>query len=433
MGILQRNPEEVAGAHDNEAYTMPPTTSQQAVEKAAAETGARVEWSVHKKWNPFNSYKLLAHVPRWSLIRRGRPAPQPALVTVDPINCCNLKCQWCNAGYILEHRRRALSRETLLRLADFLAEWQGNPDWPKGVEAICIAGGGEPLLNKHVGAFIERCVQSGIEVGVVTNGTLIDRFLEPLSKCTWVGVSVDAGTNAVFNRLKGLEDDAIMFDRVIDNMMQLIAYSKMRQAPLASDRSGGHGVSYKFLLCDGNIEDVYTAGKIAKSIGCKNYHVRPVGRPWHRLDEAEGEGFMKFSAEAIERFFDELEQARALEDETFAVYGITHKFSNKFDIENYFSTCHALFMTAVFMPRVESDDEHAYTLGLCCDRRGDPRLELVRDATSLDEVAARWGGREHWRIFDALDIAKCPRCTYQPHNQIYEHVIVKDSMTYKFI
>jgi len=28
----------------------------------------------------------------------------------------------------------------------------------------------------------------------------------------------------------------------------------------------------------------------------------------------------------------------------------------------------------------------------------------VRDATSLDEVAARWGGREHWRIFDALDI-----------------------------
>ncbi len=412
---------------------MPPTTT----EKLAPGKAARAEWSAHKKWNPFNSYKLLAHVPRWRLIKRGRPIPQPALVTVDPVNRCNLKCRWCNAGYVLEHRARALSKDALLKLADFLAGWQGCPDWPAGVEAVCIAGGGEPLLNKHVGSFIERCVANGIEVGVVTNGTLIDRFLEPLSLCTWVGVSVDAGSNAVFNRLKGLAPDAMVFDRVVENMMRLIAYAKARRAPLASDRSGGHGVSYKFLLCDGNIEDVHTAGTIAKAIGCKNYHVRPVGRPWHRLDEAD-EGpqdgaFMKFTNGAIERFFDELEQARQLEDETFGVYGITHKFSNVFDIENFFSTCHAVFMTAAFMPRVESDDADAFTVGLCCDRRGDPGLELVRDAASFDEVARRWGGRDHWRIFDSIDIKTCPRCTYQPHNQIYEHVIVKDSMTYKFI
>jgi MoaA/NifB/PqqE/SkfB family radical SAM enzyme len=413
---------------------MPPTTSQRVLtEKVPAEGASRIEWSVHKKWNPFNSYKLLAHVPRWSLIKRGKPIPQPALVTVDPINRCNLKCQWCNAGYILEHRARALSKQTLLELADFLGEWQGCPGWGKGVEAVCIAGGGEPLLNRNVGTFIERCVKHGIEVGVVTNGTVIDRFLEPLSLCTWVGVSVDAGSNQVFNRLKGLKPDAMVFNRVIENVMRLIAYAKARRAPLASERSGGHGVSYKFLLCDGNIEDVYRAGRIAKAIGCKNYHVRPVGRPWHRLDEDDSEGFMQFTPEAIERFFGELERARQLEDETFGVYGITHKFSNVFDIENYFSTCHALFMTAVFMPRVESDDENAFTMGLCCDRRGDPSLELVRDGTSVDEVARLWGSREHWGMFDALDIAKCPRCTYQPHNQIYEHVIQRDSMTYKFI
>ncbi len=408
---------------------MPPT----ATEKASTDKTARIEWSVHKKWNPFNSYKLLAHVPRWSLIKRGKAIPQPALVTVDPINRCNLRCQWCNAGYILEHRQRALSKQTLLDLADFLAEWQGSPEWPKGVEAVCVAGGGEPLLNRHVGSFIERCVKNGIEVGVVTNGTVIDRFLEPLSLCTWVGVSVDAGSNQVYNRLKGLKPEAIVFDHVIENVMRLIAYSKARQAPLASNRSGGHGVSYKFLLCDGNIEDVHRAGRIAKTIGCKNYHVRPVGRPWHRLEEADSESFMKFTTGAIERFFDELERARGLEDETFGVYGVTHKFGNKFDIENFFSTCHAVFMTAVFMPRVQSDDENAFTMGLCCDRRGDPSLELVRDGTSFDAVAELWGSREHWQLFDAIDVGTCPRCTYQPHNQIYEHVIQRDSMTFKFI
>ena len=49
------------------------------------------------------------------------------------------------------------------------------------------------------------------------------------------------------------------------------------------------------------------------------------------------------------------------------------------------------------------------------------------------EAALSLDAPERWRIFDSLDIKKCPRCTYQSHNQIYEHVIVKDSMTYKFI
>lgn len=89
-----------------------------------------------------------------------------------------------------------MSRDTLMALADFLPNWQGSPEWPRGVEAICIAGGGEPLLHPDIGAFIERVIGHGIEVGVVTNGTAIDRLLEPLSMCTWVGVSVDAGTAA---------------------------------------------------------------------------------------------------------------------------------------------------------------------------------------------------------------------------------------------
>ena len=51
-----------------------------------------MEWRNEKRWNPFNSNKLLVHVERWKRIRRGRAIPAPALVTVDPINICNLSC-----------------------------------------------------------------------------------------------------------------------------------------------------------------------------------------------------------------------------------------------------------------------------------------------------------------------------------------------------
>ena len=73
-------------------------------------------------------------------------------------------------------------------------------------------------------------------------------------------------------------------------------------------------------------------------------------------------------------------------------------------------------------------------MGLCCDRRGDTKLELLHDSLDVEEIEKVWGSGRHWQIFDDIDVkTQCPRCTYQPHNQIYQSVIMDDSMTYKFI
>ena len=56
--------------------------------KSQADTQQRLkqahkEWNPSKRWNPFNSYKLLAQVERWKKIKRGRPLPPPVLITVE--------------------------------------------------------------------------------------------------------------------------------------------------------------------------------------------------------------------------------------------------------------------------------------------------------------------------------------------------------------
>ena len=56
------------------------------------------EWTSTKKWNPFNSDKLLTQVYRWKSIKHGEKVPAPALITVDPINACNFQCEWCING-----------------------------------------------------------------------------------------------------------------------------------------------------------------------------------------------------------------------------------------------------------------------------------------------------------------------------------------------
>jgi hypothetical protein len=49
-------------------------------------------------------------------------------------------------------------------------------------------------------------------------------------------------------------------------------------------------------------------------------------------------------------------------------------------------------------------------------------------------VARAWGSPAHWTIFDKIDIEKqCPRCTYLPHNQVFQYVLLNDSMTFRFI
>jgi len=392
----------------------------------------RREWDPSKRWNPFNSYKLLAQVERWKKIKRGRPIPPPVLITVDPTNVCNLNCVWCNAEYVRRERRGSLSKRAFAEIADFLPRWgDGTGCGDVGVQAICIAGGGEPLLNHATGGFIDRVAANGVDVGVVTNGTTMDGFVDPLSQAVWVGVSVDAATKRTYNKLKGLQDDCELFDRVVDNIAILVDYARMHNNKLGW-KHPAYGVSFKYLLYGDNIAEVYEAAKLAKRLGCKNIHFRPAGTTWDKLDT---EDEITFSREQVLLFEQQIAKALELDDETFGVYGITHKFNSQFASANYFSRCHSIFMTAVFEPPVGEDaPEDSFTVGLCCDRRGDPKLELAGNIEKSDEIQRLWGSRRHWEIHDRISVqSECPRCTYQPHNEIYEQVILNDTMTYKFI
>jgi sulfatase maturation enzyme AslB (radical SAM superfamily) len=389
------------------------------------------EWNGDKRWNPFNSYKLLSHVERWSLIKRGRPIPAPALITVDPTNICNFNCAWCNAGYIRTHRKYSLSQNALRNLANFLPRW-GRKNFDRyGVEAICIAGGGEPLLNPHTPDFIDHVVANGIEVGMVTNGSFLSDYMDALSQCTWIGVSVDAGSAATFDKLKGLSPGKASFDLVIKNIALLVEYANTHHTRLGLPHPS-YGLSYKYLLYKDNIGEIYTAARLAKEIGCKHIHFRPAGTAWDKLGTAQE---THFTPEDIALFQEQIRKTMELDDDSFSVYGITHKFSGQFDRDNQFNRCHSLFMTAVIQPPSKKEaPQDSFNLGLCCDRRGDSRLELLTDEEDVAVIDRVWGSKQHWSFFDGVDVAlQCPRCTYQPHNQIYENVILRDSMTYKFI
>jgi len=352
-----------------------------------------MEWSF--KYNPFNSYKLIYHAAYWASIKEGK-IPPPILVTLDPSNVCNFKCTYCNAAAKMRTSSDMYSDYLVSELPLFLQKW--------GVRAVCIAGGGEPTLHTKFSNLVDGLVDVGIQVGVVTNGTRLTKHLKALGRCEWVGVSVDAGTAKSFSSLKGVGKTA--FGRVLANI------KKLRGAFPSLE------ITYKFLGHPYNLDTIYKAVSIAKGLGCTYFHFRPAGKTWDALDCPD-----LFSSTDISDASTQLENARSdFEDASFRVFGVTHKFSPSWGITNSFTKCKAVGMTCVIQP----DN----TVGLCCDRRGDPTLNLVR-FTKLEEITAVWSSEKHFEIMKNINLSRCPRCTYTPHNEIFEHFIDYDS-TYKF-
>lgn len=370
------------------------------------------EWT--KEFNPFNSNKLYAQAYRWEELMDDTPAP--ALVTIDPTNECNLDCIWCNSQYVRGQNHNRINQPYLEQIADFLPRFSDNPRY-RGVEAVCIAGGGEPLLHPYTPGLVERLKELGIKTGIVTNGTRLTD--ERLTDAEWIGVSMDAGTQRTYKELKGAD----AFQKVIENIQGM---NERSDGTNLGKKGQGHGISYKFLLHPRNCGDVYEAAKVAKETGCRNLHIRPWGISWDKV----GMGNSTFSLDDIDVFQEQLSRARELEDDTFGVFGVTHKFDGHFKKKNEFEKCHAVMMTGVFEPPTTTDK--GFNFGLCCDRRGDDSLTL-ENLTDPEAVGDFWGSPTHKRVVDEINPQFCPRCTYQPHNKIYEKAIEEENTTYEFI
>src|SRR3990167_288149 len=199
-------------------------------------------------------------VERIAEIKAGK-RPAPWVVELDPPSACNLACHGCISADLLN--QGGFTRERLVSLAHEIVE--------AGVKAFILIGGGEPMAHPSFGDIVNIFGEGGVHVGVTTNGTLINRYQEPLAKwAQWVRVSMDAGTTQTYGHFRPAPNGVSMFSKVIENMT---AYSKVKTGKLG----------YSFLILsdfkDGqvvktNVGDIYEAGRVAKEAGCDYIEVK---------------------------------------------------------------------------------------------------------------------------------------------------------------
>ena len=361
------------------------------------------EWK--NPYNAFNSLKVLMWREHLEGIAKQEYLP-PVTVDTDPTNRCNYNCIWCNAFEYMTEKKHMLSKEHLFKLADFYKEW--------GVRSTCVAGGGEPLLNPAVNDFLWRLNENRVEAGVITNGSLMtDKHIDAIARtCRWCGISMDAGKPDTYAKVKGIKDKKYFY-KVIENIENLTR--KVTELKTNCD------VAYKYLLHPLNASEIYEAARLAKSIGVKDFHLRPVG--WDNLAATKNKGEISFE-DVMEGINKQIDAAMELEDESFHVYGVRHKFNPDLKRKINYSRCWAPPLLATF-----GADGKCH---LCFDMRGRKDLILCSHYPEPREILKVWGSKFHREMIENIDINKCPRCTFGPYNEVIEQVFIKDGMCRHF-
>jgi organic radical activating enzyme len=190
-------------------------------------------------------------------VANGGRLSAPIAVDLDPTTFCDLECPGCISESVLNNGR--FTRERLLAIADELASI--------GVKAVVFIGGGEPLMHPATVTAAEILHGRGVQVGLVTNGTLLDRYTARLARCmAWTRVSVDAGTPETYAMFRPSRHTRNMFVRVIANMRELAAvkHGELGYSFLVNVR--GHGES--------NIPEIAIAAEQARNIGCDYFEIK---------------------------------------------------------------------------------------------------------------------------------------------------------------
>jgi wyosine [tRNA(Phe)-imidazoG37] synthetase (radical SAM superfamily) len=132
---------------------------------------------------------------RRNSINQKPPNYGPISINLDLTSACNFSCPHCVDSKII-------NTGEYLRLEDI--KQTINVLHSHGLLSVILLGGGEPALHKHFEEIVRYIKGTGLELGVVTNGSRLDkvaRVAELLGEKDWVRISIDAAKEDTFKKL----------------------------------------------------------------------------------------------------------------------------------------------------------------------------------------------------------------------------------------
>jgi len=173
----------------NDDYSVSKTNCKSVIQ-ALVESGilyrdGKLEKSVSERKDPLPEEESLSEVELLS---------PPKLVTIHITDKCNLRCVYC-----MNYEARTTSTAVELSQNDWMEILRDL--FANGVREVCFSGG-EPFLRADMATIMEKALQIGLKVAVITNGTVDIPDVEVLRDVN-ITVSLDSAQSEENNKNRG--------------------------------------------------------------------------------------------------------------------------------------------------------------------------------------------------------------------------------------
>lgn len=261
----------------------------------------------------------------WQAVMRGTlqwphgcpppPLPQysPVSINLDITTACNFACDHCVDMDILNSPIR-FRHDALLDSLALLAA--------KGLRSVIVIGGGEPTVYPRFEETIRHMKALGLQVAIVSNGSRMRKILavaDCLGTEDWVRLSLDAGSDALFQRLHRPKQ-AIGLDEICDGARAISATGprfKLGYSYIVTWR----GAHIHDLPIAENIGEIVRAAVRARDSGFDYIAYKPF---LTRAIENRAEVVDLAEQAVLQRIGDAVLEARTLETPRFRVYETTN-------------------------------------------------------------------------------------------------------------
>jgi len=129
----------------------------------------------------------------------------PWSVEIQPTAKCNHHCIHCS--YEERNQSRAsMSEKAVASTVDSIIQM--------GVKGVYFSGGGEPCIYPGLKEHMERLCDNGVEVALLTNGTLLEQagIFEIAHKLNYIAVSVPSCDKDTFKKITGVDKVGTVID-----------------------------------------------------------------------------------------------------------------------------------------------------------------------------------------------------------------------------
>jgi len=348
------------------------------------------------------------------------PAPElaPVSINLDLTTACNFRCTHCIDWDILNTKHR-LAEADLRDSITLLRE--------RGLRSVILIGGGEPTLYPGFVDFVGFLKEAGLMVAVVTNGSRGDRLHEAiafLEEGDWIRMSLDAGSNELFQAMHLPTSAAVTLDGICDWVPKLKAKNPKPRLGFSYIIIWG-GASREGEVLHENIDEIELATERAKRSGFDYIALKPVlERQENGAEVMDPDKSRAAVSDTVARIRRQVDAAKVHADASFEVYESTNlrmlEEGTWRDLTHQPQTCHMQALRQVLTPT---------GLYNCPAHRGvDKGLIAAKDAYQ-DAERAEGTGVALAAILDRFDASvecKAVTCLYHSTNWWLEELIASD-------